>query len=234
MVYHQYWIGSCLDCNYFVRLNANYRDSSLGRDCDHDSFRAFSSYEVERRLEIRSRVERKLEFLRKVNSEEFVNVFMRIGFGSTIELVSFDKGQVVTFDSKFVCGFRNSDCGTRCRSDNMVSRTKSVGKVNLPTSTSIFSAIPTGYWNDLYVNLTLILVGLRFSRDNLAYSEYGMRLMLAPRSAKAFQEKVLLKLHGIRKLPRSPSLSETLYWIIAELHCLRKRQRFVQSYVCCL
>ncbi|GJS98729.1 hypothetical protein Tco_0819899 [Tanacetum coccineum] len=43
------------------------------------------------------------------NSEEFMNVFMRIGFGSTIELVSFDKGQVVTFDSKFVCGFRNSE-----------------------------------------------------------------------------------------------------------------------------
>nr|GEV21343.1 hypothetical protein [Tanacetum cinerariifolium] len=29
-VYHQCWIGSCLCCNYFVRLNANYRDSILG------------------------------------------------------------------------------------------------------------------------------------------------------------------------------------------------------------
>ncbi|GJY75948.1 hypothetical protein Tco_0481064 [Tanacetum coccineum] len=74
---------------------------------------------------------------------------------------------------------------------------KSAGKVNLPTS---------GYWNDLSANLTLILVGLRVLRDNLAYSEYGIRLMLAPRSAKALQEKVLLKLHGIRKLPGSPSL----------------------------
>ncbi|GKC69225.1 hypothetical protein Tco_1115108, partial [Tanacetum coccineum] len=52
-------------------------------------------------------------------SEEFVNMFMRIGFGSTIKLVSFDKGQVVTFGSKFLCGFRNSDCGTMCQSDNM-------------------------------------------------------------------------------------------------------------------
>ncbi|GKA36364.1 putative reverse transcriptase domain-containing protein [Tanacetum coccineum] len=50
-----------------------------------------------------------------------MNVFMRIGFGSTIELVSFDKSQVVAFDSKFVSSFRNSDCGTRSRSDNMVS-----------------------------------------------------------------------------------------------------------------
>nr|GEW63752.1 hypothetical protein [Tanacetum cinerariifolium] len=81
--------------------------------------------------------------------------------------------------------------------------TKSAGKVNLPTSTSIFSAIPTGYWNDLSANLTLILVGLRVSRDRFTYKEYVIRLMLAPRSAKVLQEKVLLKLHGIRKLPGS-------------------------------
>ncbi|GKC64399.1 hypothetical protein Tco_1096997 [Tanacetum coccineum] len=36
--------------------------------------------------------------------------------------------------------------------------TKSAGKVNLLTSTNIFSAIPTGYWNDRYANLMLILV----------------------------------------------------------------------------
>ncbi|GJW38342.1 retrovirus-related pol polyprotein from transposon TNT 1-94 [Tanacetum coccineum] len=53
-------------------------------------------------------------------SEEFINVFMRIGFGSTIKLVSFDKSQVVTFNSKLVCGFKNSDYGTRSQSDNMV------------------------------------------------------------------------------------------------------------------
>ncbi|GJU21479.1 hypothetical protein Tco_1154821 [Tanacetum coccineum] len=64
--------------------------------------------------------------------------------------------------------------------------------------------------------------GLRFLRDNLAYSEYGIRLMLAPRSAKALQEKVLLKLHGIKRLPGSPSLDGTLFWIIAELLSLKK------------
>nr|GEX39077.1 hypothetical protein [Tanacetum cinerariifolium] len=36
--------------------------------------------------------------------------------------------------------------------------TKSAGKVNLPTSMSIFLAIPKGYWNDLLANLMLILV----------------------------------------------------------------------------
>nr|GEY87788.1 hypothetical protein [Tanacetum cinerariifolium] len=89
--------------------------------------------------------------------------------------------------------------------------TKSIGKVNLPTLTSIFSAIPTEYWNDWSANLTHILLGLRVSRDNFAYKEYGMRLMLAPRSAKAMHEKALLKLHRIRKLPGSPSLGGTLF-----------------------
>ncbi|GJV03405.1 hypothetical protein Tco_1336974 [Tanacetum coccineum] len=49
-----------------------------------------------------------------------MNVFVRISFGSTIKLVSFDESQVVTFNGKFVCGFRNSDCGTGSRSDNTV------------------------------------------------------------------------------------------------------------------
>ncbi|GJY05218.1 hypothetical protein Tco_0371158 [Tanacetum coccineum] len=57
---------------------------------------------------------------------------------------------------------------------------KSAGKANLPTSMSIFLAITIGYWNDQSANLTLILVGLRVLRDNSAYKEYGMRLMLAP------------------------------------------------------
>ncbi|GJS46802.1 hypothetical protein Tco_0596923 [Tanacetum coccineum] len=52
--------------------------------------------------------------------EEFVNVFMRIGFGSTIKLVSFDESQVVTFNRKFIFCFWNGDCGTRSRSDNTV------------------------------------------------------------------------------------------------------------------
>ncbi|GKE25739.1 hypothetical protein Tco_1441123, partial [Tanacetum coccineum] len=81
---------------------------------------------------------------------------------------------------------------------------------------------PKWYWNDLFANLTLILVGLRVSRDSLTYNEYGIRLMLAPRSAKALQEKVLLKLHGIRKLPGSLSFGGTLFWNIAELSSLRK------------
>ncbi|GJR21693.1 hypothetical protein Tco_0970220 [Tanacetum coccineum] len=48
-----------------------------------------------------------------IDSEEFMNVFMRIGFSSTIKLASFEESQVVTFNGKLVCDFRNSDCGTR-------------------------------------------------------------------------------------------------------------------------
>ncbi|GKC62983.1 Toll/interleukin-1 receptor domain-containing protein [Tanacetum coccineum] len=44
----------------------------------------------------------------------------------------------------------------------------------------------------------------------VAYKEYIIRLMLAPRSDKASQEKVL-KLHVIRKLPGSPSFGGTLF-----------------------
>ncbi|GJW05907.1 putative ribonuclease H-like domain-containing protein [Tanacetum coccineum] len=47
-------------------------------------------------------------------------------------------------------------------------------------------SIPTGCWElNLSANLTLILVGLRVLRDSFAYNEYGIRLMLAPRSAKS-------------------------------------------------
>ncbi|GKC05859.1 hypothetical protein Tco_0997469 [Tanacetum coccineum] len=35
------------------------------------------------------------------DSEEFMNVFMRIGFGSTIKLVSFNESQMVTFNGKY-------------------------------------------------------------------------------------------------------------------------------------
>nr|GEU76403.1 hypothetical protein [Tanacetum cinerariifolium] len=55
------------------------------------------------------------------DSEEFINVFVRIDFRSTIELVSFDESQVVTFNGKFICAFRNGDCRTGSQSDNTVS-----------------------------------------------------------------------------------------------------------------
>nr|GEW39655.1 hypothetical protein [Tanacetum cinerariifolium] len=52
--------------------------------------------------------------------EEFANVFVHIGFNSTIELVSFDESQVVTLNGEFVCGIRDGDWGTGSWSDNTV------------------------------------------------------------------------------------------------------------------
>nr|GEY96215.1 hypothetical protein [Tanacetum cinerariifolium] len=60
-----------------------------------------------------------VEFVQR-DSEELMNMFMRIGFSSAIKLISFDESQVVTFNSKFVYSFRNSDCSTGSRSDNTV------------------------------------------------------------------------------------------------------------------
>nr|GFC28673.1 hypothetical protein [Tanacetum cinerariifolium] len=54
------------------------------------------------------------------NSKKFMNVFVRIGFDSTIKLVSLDESQVITFNGKFICDFRNGDCRTGSRSDNTV------------------------------------------------------------------------------------------------------------------
>nr|GEY48763.1 hypothetical protein [Tanacetum cinerariifolium] len=55
-----------------------------------------------------------------LDSKEFMDMFMRIGFGSAIKLVFFDESQVVTYNRKFVCGFSNGDCGTKSRCDNTV------------------------------------------------------------------------------------------------------------------
>ncbi|GKA34234.1 integrase, catalytic region, zinc finger, CCHC-type containing protein, partial [Tanacetum coccineum] len=71
------------------------------------------------------------------DSKESMNVFMRIGFGTTIELVSFEKSQVVTFDRKFISGFENSDCGTRSRSDNMKLMYKSISLIVWNSSISL-------------------------------------------------------------------------------------------------
>ncbi|GKF75975.1 hypothetical protein Tco_0225419, partial [Tanacetum coccineum] len=84
--------------------------------------------------------------------------------------------------------------------------TKSAGNINFPTWTSIFSAIPIGYWYVWLAKRILILVGFEVFPESEAYSEYGIRLMLAPRSAKANYSIDPAMVHGIRKLSGSPSL----------------------------
>ncbi|GKD73273.1 hypothetical protein Tco_1331555 [Tanacetum coccineum] len=43
------------------------------------------------------------------------------------------------------------------------------------------------------------------------YNEYGIRLMLAPRSAKARYSTDPAMAHGIKKLPGSPSVGGSLF-----------------------
>nr|GEV67049.1 hypothetical protein [Tanacetum cinerariifolium] len=59
----------------------------------------------------------------------------------------------------------------------------------------------------LFENNKIGRKGVGVLRDSFAYKKYGIRLMLAPRLAKAFQEKVL-KLDEIRKLPGLKALDE--------------------------
>nr|GEV95145.1 hypothetical protein [Tanacetum cinerariifolium] len=47
-------------------------------------------------------------------------MFVRIGFDSTIELVSFDNSKLVNFNGKFIYGFRNGDYRTGSQSDNAI------------------------------------------------------------------------------------------------------------------
>ena len=60
--------------------------------------------------------------------------------------------------------------GTRL-SSSISKITKSTGKTNLPTWTSIFSATPTGYWYVWLANLILILVGFNVLTESLEYNE---------------------------------------------------------------
>nr|GEZ03936.1 hypothetical protein [Tanacetum cinerariifolium] len=115
-------------------------------DNDHGSFRAFPSYEAKHRLDIRFHVKKGTDFSKESikkswgkesaikSGSKFIPCFnssfiefvqpcfclSRISFASIIKLVSFDESQVVTFNSKFVCGFRDSDCGTGSQDDNTV------------------------------------------------------------------------------------------------------------------
>nr|GFA43751.1 reverse transcriptase domain-containing protein [Tanacetum cinerariifolium] len=63
--------------------------------------------------------------------------------------------------------------------------TKSVGKWNFPTLTKMSSATPLGRVMDLSADSRVIRVGVSSGRESFFHMDKGIRLMLAPRSAKA-------------------------------------------------
>ncbi|GJQ96290.1 hypothetical protein Tco_0007429 [Tanacetum coccineum] len=68
------------------------------------------------------RLDDKLSFKLQTYTEKFVDVFVRINFGATIKLVTFDKGQMISFYCKFIGSFGNCDCWTMNRGNDAVGR----------------------------------------------------------------------------------------------------------------
>nr|GEV80187.1 hypothetical protein [Tanacetum cinerariifolium] len=86
--------------------------------------------------------------------------------------------------------------------------TKSIGRMNLLILITTFSAIPRGYWMNLSVSSKLILVGFGSPSPNFSHIELGIRLILAPKSAKALSMCKSPISQGIAKLPGSFPLSK--------------------------
>ena len=97
--------------------------------------------------------------------------------------------------------------------------TKSAGTRVFPTRTWISSIIPTGDFTDRSANTRDILVGLKSVNPRRLATEYGMRLMLDPRSTSEHEKTVLPIWMDRTNFPGSPSFLILLFWRTA-LHSL--------------
>ncbi|GJX49347.1 hypothetical protein Tco_0276192 [Tanacetum coccineum] len=82
--------------------------------------------------------------------------------------------------------------------------TKSV-EMNFPTIKRTSLAIPIGSVIEWSASSSVMQVGVSSGRERSFQMEYGIRLMLAPRSAKALHVLIPENSHGIRNRPGSPS-----------------------------
>ncbi|GJY63421.1 hypothetical protein Tco_0464881 [Tanacetum coccineum] len=78
------------------------------------------------------------------------------------------------------------------------------------------SAIPIGSKIERSVNSSVMQVGVSSGRERVFQTEYGIRLMLAPRSSKALHVLIPENSHGIRNRPGSPSFFGNLFRMTAE------------------
>nr|GEZ33789.1 hypothetical protein [Tanacetum cinerariifolium] len=88
--------------------------------------------------------------------------------------------------------------------------TKSTRNVNLPTGMKTSLAIPAGVQIARLASLRVIRVEISSGKPNFFQTKSGIKLMIAPRSARALHLSSL-NLHGMRNFPGSPSFSDTTF-----------------------
>ncbi|GJR41112.1 hypothetical protein Tco_1216796 [Tanacetum coccineum] len=89
--------------------------------------------------------------------------------------------------------------------------TKSAGNVNFSTGTKTSLAIPADVqWHRLASSWVMRSGKISSGKPNVFQTESGIKLMLAPRSARALHLSSL-KPHGMRNFPGSPSFSRSGY-----------------------
>nr|GFD00933.1 hypothetical protein [Tanacetum cinerariifolium] len=98
--------------------------------------------------------------------------------------------------------------------------TKSAGNVNLPIRTKTSLAIPAGGQIARLASSRVIRVKISSRKPNFFQIESGIKLMLAPKSARALHLSSL-KPHGMRNFPESPSFLGNFLRITAEQFSLR-------------
>ncbi|GKF87857.1 hypothetical protein Tco_0258734, partial [Tanacetum coccineum] len=94
--------------------------------------------------------------------------------------------------------------------------TKSAGNWNFPTIKRTSLARPIGSVIERSASSSIMQVGVSSGRERSSQTEYGIRLMLAPRSAKALHVLIPENSHGIRNRPWSPSFFGNLFRMTAE------------------
>nr|GFB19255.1 integrase, catalytic region, zinc finger, CCHC-type, peptidase aspartic, catalytic [Tanacetum cinerariifolium] len=104
----------------------------------------------------------------------------------------------------------------RVYSDLSSRGTKFVGKWNFPTLTNTSLETPLGRVIDLSASSRVIRVGVSSGSESFFQIDKAIRLMLVPRSAKAWKISIPEKSQGIRNLPRSPSFFGSFLRSMAE------------------
>nr|GEV46633.1 hypothetical protein [Tanacetum cinerariifolium] len=109
---------------------------------------------------------------------------------------------------------------------------KSVKKWNFPTLTNTSSTTPLGRVIDLSVSSRVIRVGVSSGSESFFQIDKGMGLMLAPKSARAWQPSIPGKSQGMRNLPGSLSFSGSFFKSIAEQFSFDKTIANTKVYPC--